>query len=113
MPEAPAFVNLATVSPDVAALHLVPRVVAERFRLVPLERRADSLTVAMVDTGDVITIDEIARLAGGRVIPVAASPTDIQAAISRLYTAAGASYETPVSEGPVSGTSTRRVPESM
>src|SRR5206468_1305610 len=60
-PEAPAFVNLATVSPDVAALHLVPRVVAERFRLVPMERRGDSLTVAMVDPGDVITIDEIAR----------------------------------------------------
>src|SRR5262249_11594639 len=81
--------DLTALQPDSLALAAVPRAVAERFRLVPIQHRGDALVVAMVDPGDVYTIDEIARLAGCRVVPVAANPMDIQTAISRLYTAAG------------------------
>ncbi len=102
--------SLASISPDPAALALVPRVVAERFRIVPVERRADVLTVAMVDPGDVVALDEIGRVAGCRVTPIPATPTDIQSAISRLYTALG--HYGADEEAPVIG-ATRRVPESV
>src|SRR5262245_57219824 len=86
IPAEPQVANLAAVIPDPMALTLVPRALAERFRLVPIELRGDVLTVAMVDPGDIITTDEIGRMAGCRVSAVAANPTEIQSAISRLYT---------------------------
>lgn len=104
-PAAPTPFDLSQVVPDHAALSAVPRPFAERFRLVPLEHRGDALVVAMVDASDVYTIDEIARIAGCRVIPVAANPNDIQTAISRLYTAVGHL------EADAGGT--RRIPDSV
>src|SRR5262245_37770848 len=67
---------LAEVVPDLQALTAIPRPVAERYRVVPLEHRGDCLVVAMVDAGDILTIDELARIAGCRVRPVAAHPVD-------------------------------------
>jgi type IV pilus assembly protein PilB len=115
-PTAAGAVNLATVRADPLALSLIPRVVADRYRLVPLERQGDVLTVAMTDPGDVYLIDELARLAGCRVVPVAANPSDIQSAISRLYTQLGPDDFAPAAaeqQAPASSGSTRRVPESV
>ena len=64
-----AAVDLATAAPDLQTLALVPRAVAERLRLVPVERRGDVLVVAMADPGDVHTIDDVARMAGCRICP--------------------------------------------
>jgi type IV pilus assembly protein PilB len=112
-PEAPTAFSLTAVRPDPTALALVPRVIAERFRLVPIERRGDVLTIAMVDPGDVMIIDEVARIAGCRVSPLAANPTEIQAAISRLYTAAGTTASAPTTTEEIVGGVSRRVPESV
>src|SRR5262249_19317124 len=78
-------VHLAGVPADPRPLAAIPKATAERFRIVPVEHRGDCLLVAMVDTADVHAIDELARLAGCRVVPVAARPDDIQLAIARFY----------------------------
>jgi type IV pilus assembly protein PilB len=112
-PAAP--VSLTSVAPDPDALALVPRSLAERFRLVPVELRGNVLTIATTDTNDVLTLDEVARIAGVRVTPVLANPTEIQSAISRLYTAVGNAPGVSAPEVPQAATtqSTRRVPESI
>src|SRR5262245_58037063 len=61
---------MAAVLPDPEALAAIPKPVAERFRVAPLEHRGDCVVVAMVDAGDVHTIDELGRVAGLRVRPV-------------------------------------------
>jgi type IV pilus assembly protein PilB len=80
---------LGAVPPEPGALAAVPRAVAERLRIVPLERRGDILLVAMADTTDVHTVDELARISGCRIAAQAASSGDIQLAIARLYGSAG------------------------
>src|SRR5205823_3573139 len=105
--------DLSTAKVDLEALAAVPRALAERYRLVPLEHRGDSLLVAMVDPGDVLTIDEVARIAGVRIVPVSGNPLEIQNAISRLYTAAMQAPPDELVAAVVAATSSRRVPESV
>src|SRR5262245_62659777 len=76
---------LAAVVADQEALAAVPRAVAERLKVVPVARRVDALLVAMADTTDVHTIDELARLSRCRIAAQAAAPNDIQLAILRFY----------------------------
>src|SRR5262245_65215803 len=67
-------------APDPDALAAVPRPVAQRLQILPLERRGDLLAVAMTDPGDVHAIDELARHTGCRLTPAAAAPSEIHMA---------------------------------
>src|SRR5437588_7342178 len=73
---AAAPLNLGTLVPDPAALAALPRALAERLRVVPLQRRGDVLAVAMADPNDVHTIDEVARVTRCRIAPVAAGAAE-------------------------------------
>src|SRR6185369_4370968 len=78
-------VNLASFPADPAAIGLLPRSIAERLKIVPLQRRGDQLMVAMTDTTNVHTIDEVQRISGCRIGAVAAGAVEIEMAIARLY----------------------------
>jgi type IV pilus assembly protein PilB len=70
---------------DPELIRLVPRQLAERYGVVPVTRENGSLSLAMSNPSDILAIDEIGKLTGCRVVPVAASREEIAQAIVRLY----------------------------
>lgn len=70
---------------DQRLLALVPEHVARRHQLIPLELKERTLKVAMVDSLDVMAIDEVAHLTGYQVDVVISSKTEILKAIIQHY----------------------------
>jgi type II secretory ATPase GspE/PulE/Tfp pilus assembly ATPase PilB-like protein len=81
-------ITAASVNADPSLAALVPRGAAEQLQIVPIELAGDLLTVAMLEPGDVFVIDELQRITGRRIRPVAISPPDLRAVIGRVYAGA-------------------------
>ncbi len=79
-------INLASFKIDPSLLKLVPRTVAETYRLVPISKIGDQLTVAMADPLNVFALDNVRAVTGMFLSAVMARPGDIKASIDRLYT---------------------------
>ena len=56
----PAMIVAADVHVDPMLAQLLPRVAAEQFQCVPIEMNGEVLTVAMMDPGDVLLIQDAA-----------------------------------------------------
>lgn len=78
-------VDPALLTPEPAALNLVPRTVAERESVLPLLTREDSLVLLMADTSDRVLLDELRFLTQRRLIPMQAAPGSLGPAIARAY----------------------------
>jgi type IV pilus assembly protein PilB len=70
---------------DKSILQLIPQLIAEKFRLIPLERVGDVLTVVMADPFDTAAKAEIKRVTGCRVAPFIATKSEITGALKRWY----------------------------
>lgn len=70
---------------DPAAVALVPRGYAERFRVLPLMRVRDELTVAMADPQDLAAIDALSDVSGCRIRPVLTLASGIERLLPRCY----------------------------
>ncbi|MBI3323522.1 MAG: Flp pilus assembly complex ATPase component TadA [Candidatus Omnitrophica bacterium] len=53
--------------------------------VLPLSRKGNVLTVAMVDPMDLIQVDNLKRMTGCQIHPVITTPSDLQAAIEAAY----------------------------
>lgn len=71
------------IAPD--ALNTVPEQVARRYKLIPFERNADYLSVAMVDPLDLQVLQFVESKAGMRVKRFLATESEILKAISEQY----------------------------
>ena len=82
-------VNLELAIPDSDAISLIPKDIARKLRILPLtfDSDANDLTVALVDTFDVVLIDKIVAHVGRdiEVTPVLAGETEIDKAIDLFY----------------------------
>lgn len=78
-------VDVAQFPLDVAVLKLVPGMLAERLRVLPLMRRAGRLVVAMEDTTRSDLIQEVEAVSGMPVAPALALPGTLQQAIASAY----------------------------
>ncbi len=82
-------VRLAGIAPDAAALALVPREVARRYKVFPLALDRDSrvLTVAVADINDIVAMDQVRAQLGARATPrwQLASPAEIALAVEQYY----------------------------
>ncbi len=81
--------NLASVIVNREAVRLISGETAARYLAVPVARAASSLTLAMVDPGNVIAIDDIRFMTALRVEPVVALDRSVRDAIARLYGGVG------------------------
>ncbi|MDM4016573.1 GspE/PulE family protein [Roseiconus lacunae] len=72
---------------DPAAVQLIPREDAERYRVLPLMRIHDELTVAMADPQDLSAIDALTDLSGCRIRPVLTLASGIERLLPRCYEA--------------------------
>ncbi|MGQ9652960.1 MAG: GspE/PulE family protein [Thermodesulfobacteriota bacterium] len=66
-------------------LTVVPESLASRYRVVPLKKEGDLLSVAMVDPFDIPALDDLRVATGLEIQPLIASEAEVQDAIERLY----------------------------
>jgi len=84
-----SFFELSEYPVDPAAIALVPSAVCRRYTVLPIHATATSLTLAMVDPGDVLAIDDIRAITRLSVVPVVAERSDLLSAINRYHRADG------------------------
>jgi type IV pilus assembly protein PilB len=74
-------------------IKLVPKAIAEKHQVIPVNRAGSSLIVAMSDPSNIFAIDEIKFHTGYNVEPVVASEVAIKEAIEHYYAEKGPSYD--------------------
>ena len=83
------FISLSGVELDQEVVDLVPGEVARRYRVVPVYRTENTITVALSDPLDVETLDSLRYVLRCDVGGVVAVPEEIEAALNRFYPATG------------------------
>ncbi|MFN4120732.1 GspE/PulE family protein [Acidovorax sp.] len=78
-------VHPGDLTPEAAALALIPRAVAERESVLPLVARDDALVLLMADPTDRVLLDELRFLTQRRVIALQAAPGTLMPAIHQAY----------------------------
>lgn len=78
-------VNLSgmQIADDVIAA--VPRHIAKKYRVIPVYKHDNTLTVAISDPSDLATIDSLQHLLNAEVVLQVASDADIEAALGKYY----------------------------
>jgi type IV pilus assembly protein PilB len=72
---------------DPAVIGLVPREVAQKHVLIPVQQAGNSLIVAMADPSNIYAVDDIKFMTGLHIEPVVSTDAAIEAAIERYYSA--------------------------
>src|SRR5882762_3634150 len=78
-------VTLSQLDIDPDVLKLVPAQMARKYEIVPVERKANVLTLAMADPTNVFALDDVAFMTNFQVLPVVAAQGAIRKAIERNY----------------------------
>ncbi|MDP2342901.1 MAG: type IV-A pilus assembly ATPase PilB [Deltaproteobacteria bacterium] len=89
-------INLAEFEIDADIIKLIPKEVAQKHQVVPVNRAGGSLIVAMSDPSNIFAIDDIKFLTGYNIEVVVSAEASIQAAIEKYYVNAGASSNDPL-----------------
>lgn len=79
------YVKLEDYEIDKNIIELIPSTIAQRFKIVPMFKIDDVLTVAMADPMDIISVDFIRTIAKCNVDPVLSSEQSIMSTIDKLY----------------------------
>jgi len=82
-------INLSEFEIDADVIKLIPKEVAEKHQVVPVNRAGASLIVAMSDPSNIFAIDDIKFLTGYNIEVVVAAEAAIQNAIQKYYNNAG------------------------
>jgi general secretion pathway protein E/type IV pilus assembly protein PilB len=78
-------INLSEYRVPEDVIALVPRHIARRFKIVPVYKHDNTLTVAISDPLDMDTVDTLRYMLKMNVEPVVASRPDIEASLTRYY----------------------------
>lgn len=78
-------VNLSEIKVPDDVIAAVPRHIARKYRVVPVYKHENSLTVAIADPSDLETIDSLTHLLHMDISTQVASDADIEAALGKYY----------------------------
>jgi type IV pilus assembly protein PilB len=81
-------VNLSEIKIEDDVIATIPRHIARKYRVVPVFKHENSVTVALADPSDLDTIDSLTHLLHAEVDLRVASEADIEAALSKYYASA-------------------------
>lgn len=79
------YINFAEQRPDANAIAVVPRDLAVRYTLMPMEIADDRLVVAMADPQNVLALDDLRIITGYEIQPAISTKDDIVAAVEDYY----------------------------
>jgi len=88
-------VNLSEVKIEDDVISAIPRNVARKYRVVPVFKHDNSITVAIADPSDLDTIDSLSHLLHAEIDLRVASEADIEAALSKYYAERGGAVADP------------------
>jgi type IV pilus assembly protein PilB len=91
-------INLKDFDIDLEIIKLVPKDVAEKHLVIPVNRAGPSLIVAMCDPSNIYAVDDLKFLTGYTIEPVVASEPSIREAIEKYYAEKSQSLEDIVGE---------------
>ncbi len=86
-------IALSRIVIDPAVVNIVPELVARRHQVLPLFKKEQTLTLAMVDPLNVFAIDDIQQITDLEIVPVVGTEREILKAIERYYSGTGAMQE--------------------
>src|SRR5512140_1123534 len=89
-------VNLNDLKIADEVISIIPRHIARKYRVVPVFKHDNSLTVALADPSDLDTIDSLTHLLRMEINLQVASEPDIESALSRYYAERGGGRTTVV-----------------
>lgn len=82
-----SFVELGEYPVDRAAVALVPAQLCRRHNVLPVHATSTTITLAMVEPGDVLAMDDVRALTRMHVVAVVAEKSDLLTAINRFQRA--------------------------
>ena len=88
-------VNLSEVKVEDDVISAIPRNVARKYRVIPVFKHDNSITVAIADPSDLDTIDSLSHLLHAEIDLRVASEADIEAALSKYYAERGSAVTDP------------------
>jgi type IV pilus assembly protein PilB len=91
-------INLRDFDIDPDIIKLVPKEVAEKHLVIPVNRAGPALIVAMCDPSNIYAVDDLKFLTGYNIESVVASEVSIREAIERYYAEKGPSFEDLIGE---------------
>jgi len=83
------FMDLSDYLIDADVIKLVPESIAQRYKLIPLFKIGQTLTVAMADPQDINALDQVRLKSGCEIDAVLATETDIKNAMDQYYGTSG------------------------
>ena len=78
-------VNLSEVKIEDEVIASIPRHIARKYRVVPVFKHDNSITVALADPSDLDTLDSLTHLLHAEIDLRVASESDIEAALGKYY----------------------------
>ncbi len=78
-------IKLSEFQIDQDVLKIIPAGVASKYQVMPISAKDSTLTVAMMDPGNIFALDDIKFLTGYRVEPLIASENAVTEAIEEYY----------------------------
>ena len=82
-------VSLSEVKIEDDVISSIPRNIARKYRVIPVFKHDNSITVAIADPSDLATIDSLTHLLRADIDLRVASESDIEAALSKYYAERG------------------------
>jgi len=79
------YLKLQDYEIDPNILAAIPEDIVKKYQILPLDKIGKTLTIAVSDFNNVVLLDELRAVTGCQVIPMAASASDISAAIEKYY----------------------------
>ncbi len=79
------YIDFSVTSPDANAIAVVPKDLATRYTLMPVEIVDDELVVAMADPQNVLALDDLRIITGYEIKPAISTKDDIVAAVQEFY----------------------------
>jgi type IV pilus assembly protein PilB len=87
------FITLSHYEIDRSVLDSIPEEIVRRYKIVPVDKTGDTLTIALSDPSNIYLLDELRLLTKCQIIPVISFETDIVEAIEKYYVGSGNEME--------------------
>ncbi|MFH0763743.1 MAG: ATPase, T2SS/T4P/T4SS family [Candidatus Omnitrophota bacterium] len=78
-------INLSRYKIDPSVIRLIPKKMTKNYKILPIAKMGDTLTIAMADPMNIFAIDDIGALTGLKINPVITTEKEIREAISQYY----------------------------
>jgi type IV pilus assembly protein PilB len=87
------FITLSHYEIDETVLGAIPEDVVRKYKIVPVDKTGETLTIALSDPGNIYILDDLRVLTQCQIIPVISFESDIMEAIDKYYSGGSAEIE--------------------